>query len=174
MKARLDPLRRRGKGCPDCAGQATLVLQALGQDQPSSALEAAQGKLADLERRAENLLKLIDGDEMPPRRLVDQLKQVERDEETTRAQVLDMQAKARVQVSPALPFEQFLEQYGKLDRSKLRAALRTVLERVTVDLPDKTVTLRLRGGGDGEIGLKLVKGEIAEMTLKNLNEIAWS
>lgn len=126
-----------------------LIAKCLSGPDVDAELAAAKGKLADVEKQAEKILRLIEGMDTPPQRLVDRLQALETEENALREDV--MAREARAATPPARAYEGISDELaGKLadpeTRRKVRVGMRGFIDRVTVDLKASAYEIHFKGG----------------------------
>jgi chromosome segregation ATPase len=120
-----------------------------GKSGPSD-LDIFKAKLAEAERRAEKILKLIEGENQPPKRLLARLNEIEAEENGLREQIQDEEAKIKAQPSPAQAYEKLRKELPErvkiTDRTNLRTLLQDVVERIVVNTLEDSYQVFLKGG----------------------------
>ena len=124
-----------------------LTLQSQEKSGPSK-MDILSARLKELERQGEKIMQLIHDDENPPRKLKDELKVLQNDEDTVRELVMAEKA-TNSSLSAAkmwIEFRKLLpERLSDRDfRLRLKTNIRAVIDCVVVDLPAKKFKLKLR------------------------------
>ena len=135
-----------------------------------SLLDELRGKLMSVEKQAKKIMGMIDDYDDPPRRLVDHLRSLQSEEDRLREQVELEKARTLATTPLAMSWAEFRGLVpAKIDepdfRSKLKNAIRAVLERVVVELGTKTYEIFLHGYGS-PIRAELLGGSVF-YTFKN-------
>ena len=128
--------------------KADLMRRALAGPTPKSKQAEVNGRLADVERQANKILRLIEDEDEPSKRLLERLRQLEVQEKDLREEA-DAEA-AKVAIQPLQAYDQMnVEFAGQLAepkvRSRVRESLRDFVERIEVDTARKLYTVRLKG-----------------------------
>lgn len=125
-----------------------LRLKMQENDGPSP-IEVMETRLKELERKGEKLWKLIDGDDSPSKRVYDDLKATEKEENELREAVLAAKAQVKMnavelswgQLRQILPQKLSDADY----RLRLKAAVREIVDSVSVNLKAKTFDVKIKG-----------------------------
>jgi DNA invertase Pin-like site-specific DNA recombinase len=127
--------------------QTDLIQRALFGQRQSSRVDAIQAELDDTRRQCEKYVKLIEIDENPSRRMVENLKLLEAKEDRLTRELETEQAKAMAQVAPDKAYEQFQASLTSEpeNRSKLSEILRDLVDKIVVQ----------KGGRDSEYSVHL-------------------
>jgi hypothetical protein len=118
------------------------VRKALGQvSAEPSKLTELRGRVADADKTAEKIWRLIDGNDNPPKRLVEQLKLTETSGEALRAELQAEEAKVAATTSPQITYETWrgeLAAHAKnpSKREAVKVAIRDIVE--TIQFHSKT------------------------------------
>ena len=131
--------------------QEERVLAALTSGKPlPSNLDRLTAQLADLEKQAEKILRLIEADDEPPRSLVDRLKQIEAQESALREQAAAETAKAKASSPPAEVYRRWRSgcpvPIVKIDRGRVRELLRDLIDRIVIKLGENEFAVYFKGG----------------------------
>jgi len=133
------PMRLLERAVLDFLGEGDLIREKLsGQAPVTSRVDQLAGELADAEKQAAKLAKLILGDDDPPRMLYDRLKLEERRAKRLQAELDEEKARAASQrpaLSGYLEFAATLPALAadKSRRAELRRAIQGVIEKITIN-----------------------------------------
>jgi DNA invertase Pin-like site-specific DNA recombinase len=118
-------------------------------DQPN-ALGALKGRLAAVTDEANGLMKALEGDPNPARRVMDRIKALEADETRLMQKIETETARVRAQRPALLSYDQARALAARIGepgvREQLRSVLPEVIERVVVDVSVRTITIHLMSG----------------------------
>lgn len=100
--------------------------------------DALNGELADVQRQCEKYLRLIEGDENPPRRIVENLKLLEAKEAQLQAEVEAEAVKAKGETPADDAYEMFRSEFAATaqqpeHRSKVRDLLHDIVDRIVIN-----------------------------------------
>lgn len=119
--------------------EADLVSKLMGDKPEASNVDALRGKLIACEQQAEKLLRLIEGEDAPPKRLLERLKEIEAEETTLREQVQTEDAKTKSATPPAAAYARFRADFaGNMQKPEQRVrakeVLRSIVQKISVKL----------------------------------------
>ena len=105
----------------------------------SSVLDALKGRLVETEKQSGKILRLIEGEDNPPRTLLERLKQIEVTEDELRQQVEAEITKVEGSPPPLESYEKFRDDFaGRMGqpefRSSVRQLIRSITEKIVVEL----------------------------------------
>ena len=128
--------------------EADLMRSALSGSKQSSELDSINGQLAEVEKQANKILGLIDGEDAPPKRLMAKLQQLEAQEKSLRDQAEIEKVKAAIPVE--LAYERLnTELAGQMSeprvRAQVRESLRDIVDRIDIDRVQNSYSVRLKG-----------------------------
>jgi DNA invertase Pin-like site-specific DNA recombinase len=128
--------------------KADLMRRALAGPALKSKHDEVKGRLADIEKQANKIMRLIEDEDEPSKRLLERLRQLEVQEKDLREEA-DAEA-TKVAIQPLQAYDQLnVEFAGQLAepkvRSHVRDSLRDFVERIEVDTARKLYTVRLKG-----------------------------
>jgi len=117
--------------------QTDLIRGILNGKQEPSILDALRGELSDVQKQCEKYLRLIEGDENPSRRLMDNLKALESKESDLQKEVEAAEAKERGTTPASRVYADLKGEFEALttnpeNRQRLREALRGLVEKIEV------------------------------------------
>jgi hypothetical protein len=127
------------------------VQRALGQARAEpSKITALSGKLAEADKQAEKILRLIEGDDAPAKSLVARLKAFETEAETLRLELQSEEAQAKATTSPQIVYETFKAELKAKSqtpsgREPLKAAIRDIVDQIQV-MDKTTYMVEFKGG----------------------------
>jgi len=131
--------------------QTDLIERVMSAEQGTSRLSLLQAELADVQRQCEKYFRLIEGDENPSKRVVENLKMLEAKEVQLQAEVEAEEIKRKGEMPVKEAYERFqsdLAEHARKPeyRMRIREALREVVEKVTVlgSTPCKQYQVHLR------------------------------
>lgn len=115
----------------------------------TSALAMLEGQLADTQKRAEKLLKLIEGDDQPPRRVMESLKALETREADLQKKLENERTKVRGATPAKAAYGSVCDLFGRglkaENRKRVRLALRDFVEKVSVDIDTQSYEVLFKG-----------------------------
>jgi DNA invertase Pin-like site-specific DNA recombinase len=122
-------------------------------------LEILRGKLAEVQKRGEKYLRLIDNEDNPTKAILHRLQAAEAEESALQAEIEQEEAKTKAQGSPQAAYKALRGSLSVAtvtitDRGRMRELLRGVLEKVIVNTTEKELVMYLKGGRK-PIGVKL-------------------
>ena len=128
--------------------EADLMRSALSGSKHNSELDSINGQLAEVEKQASKILGLIDGEDAPPKRLMEKLQRLEAQERSLRDQAEIEKAKAAIPAE--LAYERLnTELAGQMSdprvRAQVRESLRDIVDRIDIDRVQNSYSVRLKG-----------------------------
>ena len=112
-------------------------------------VEILRAKLAANQKRQGKILRLIEGEENPPKSLLRSLQALETEEGGIQAEMDVEVAKAKAQIPPEQVYAEVRDQAAELvisDRPRLQELLRGLLDRIVVDTDKREMVVYFRGG----------------------------
>jgi DNA invertase Pin-like site-specific DNA recombinase len=130
-------------------GNGDLVREALSGEVAVSSLDALRGELAVVQKQAEKILHLIEGEDDPPRRLLENLKTIEVKEAELERRIEAESVKTSASISPLVAYDKFRAEFaGRMEqpefRSLLRELLRDVVEKIVMDKSGRHYAVHFR------------------------------
>jgi DNA invertase Pin-like site-specific DNA recombinase len=122
-----------------------------GTKEDASPSDENRGKLAQIQKEAEKILRMIDGDDNPSRRLADRLKSLEIEETWLQREIEAGEAKVQTQTPAAQVYEALRREFPVpvleiKDRARLRELLRGLIEKIVVKLGENEFAVYFKGG----------------------------
>ena len=115
-----------------------------------SHLDALKGELADVQKQSEKILKLIDGEDNPPKSLLARLKYAETREAELQAQIEAENAKSKSATPTLNSYEQLRKELPvpvlQIDRARVRELLRDLIDRIVIKLGEDEYAVHFKGG----------------------------
>jgi DNA invertase Pin-like site-specific DNA recombinase len=131
--------------------EAELVHGTMGQDKPADrALDALKGRLSEAEKQVERIMRLIEGEDEPPKRLLERLKEFEVEETKLREQVEAETNKAKATPPLLQAYAQFKTEFAmhmqeRDFRVRFKKCLRDIVEKITVHLGQDLYQVHFKG-----------------------------
>jgi hypothetical protein len=127
------------------------VQKALGQASAEpSKIAALSGQVAEADKQAGKILRLIEGDDAPAKSLVARLKALETQAETLRLELQSEEARAKASTSPQTVYETFKAELRANSqtpegRERIKAAIREIVEQIQF-IDKTTYMVQFKGG----------------------------
>ena len=127
-----------------------LIYQALaGPSGGPSKLDALRGELADVQRQCEKYMRFINDDENPSRRIMDNLKLLESKEAQLQNEIQAEEIKTKSETPASEAYSRFQTEFATHVkdpeyRSRVREALKDIVESIRVEVGGNAYQVRLR------------------------------
>ena len=121
----------------------------LEQKEETSALAVLEGQLADTQKRAEKLLRLIEGDDQPPRRILEALRTLEAQEADLEKKLENERTRLRGATPAKAAYGSVCDLFGRglktENRKRVRLAMRDFVEKISVDIETQSYEVAFKG-----------------------------